>query len=61
MSSRRPVPHVQSALHTQITKCQPEQETVATARIARRLVIAPPRQAERETIVIIGDAKAMAD
>jgi hypothetical protein len=31
------------ALHTQITKCQTEQEAVAALGIAHRLIVTPPR------------------
>jgi hypothetical protein len=33
------------ALHTQIAKCQTEQEAVAALGIAYRLIVAPPREA----------------
>jgi hypothetical protein len=46
MSGHTPVRvFLKDALHTQIAKCQSEQEAVAPLGIANRLIVAPPREA----------------
>lgn len=48
-------------LHTQISKGQPEQVTVATPRVSRRLIVALPGEADRQTIIIIRYTQSMAN
>ena len=62
MSGNLPVRYlIADALHTQIAKCQTEQEAVAALRIADRLIVASPCQAQRQTIVVISNAKPVPD
>ena len=48
------------SLDAQIFKFQSEEESVATPRITRWLVVAPPGYRDRQAIIVIGKAEAMA-
>jgi hypothetical protein len=50
-----------ASLDTQISKSQPEEETIAAPRVTSGLIVTSPRNRERKAIVIISKAKPMAD
>jgi hypothetical protein len=55
------MPPYRGSLDAKISKSQTEEETIATSRIACRLVVAPPSDRERQAVIIIGKAKTVAD
>src|SRR3954466_7586817 len=49
------------SLASQIAKRHPDEEGVAPAGVAARLIIAPPGETELDAIVVVGNAEPVAD